>query len=51
MRERERERERASAQAGQRQRERERQKIPSRFHTASTEPDMRLELMNYEFMA
>ena len=30
--------------------EREREKIPSRLHTVSTEPDLGLELMNYEIM-
>ena len=31
-------------------REGERERIPSRLHTVSTEPDMGLELMNCEIM-
>ena len=33
---------------GQRETERQRERIPSRFHTVSTEPDAGLELMNHE---
>ena len=32
----------------ERERERERERIPSRFLTASTEPDAGLKLMNHE---
>ena len=44
LRERERERERESVQqrGRERERERERKRIPSRLHTVSTEPDVRL---------
>ena len=35
---------------GEGQRERERERIPSRFHTASAEPNVGLEPMNHEFM-
>ena len=48
MRERERERERALAGEGQRERGKER--IPSRLHTASTEPDTVLEFTNHEIV-
>ena len=30
--------------------ERERERMPSRLHTVSTEPDVGLELMNHEMM-
>ena len=45
---REQERERERAEEGQTERGRER--IPSRFHVASAEPDVGLELMNCEIM-
>ena len=35
---------------GEGQRERERERIPSRFHTVSAEPYVRLKLTNYEIM-
>ena len=31
-------------------RERGRERIPSKLHTVSTEPDVRLEFMNHEIM-
>ena len=34
----------------ERERERERLRIPSKLHTASTEPDVGLEPMNHEIM-
>ena len=34
----------------ERERERERERLPSRLHTASTEPDMGLQLINHEVM-
>ena len=50
MRERERERERERARAEKGQRETGRDRIPSRLHTVSVEPDTGLELMNCEVM-
>ena len=45
------ERERASGGEGwQREREGERDRIPSRLHTVSAEPDIGPELMNHEIM-
>ena len=46
--ERERERERENESSGETERKRER--IPSRFHTISTEPNLGLELTNREIM-
>ena len=40
----------ARAQAEEGQRERERERIPSRLHTVSVEPNMRLKPMNCEVM-
>ena len=36
--------------AGEGQRERDRERIPSLLHAVSTEPDVRLDLMNHEIM-
>ena len=41
---------RACARAGEGQREREKERIPSRLHIVSAEPDVGLELMNHEIM-
>ena len=35
---------------GEGQRERDRERIPSRLHTVSTEPDARLDLTNHEIV-
>ena len=43
-------RETETAQVGERQRERGKERIPSRLHAASTEPNAGLELMNCEIM-
>ena len=43
-------RDRACAQVGEGQRKRERERIPSRLHIASTEPNVGLELMKHEIM-
>ena len=43
-------REKKRERAGEGQRERERERIPSRFHTVSTEPNVGLELTNPEIM-
>ena len=43
-------RERVSTSRGGAERERERERIPSRLHTVSTEPDVRLDLTNREIM-
>ena len=45
-----RERERERAHEPGRGRERGRERIPSRLHTASSEPDVELELTNHEIM-
>ena len=50
LRERERESERGSMSEQGSGRERRRERIPSRLHTASTEPDTGLELPNCEIM-
>ena len=50
MREREREREHAHMQT-ERGRERGRERIPSRLHTVSTEPNVGLDPMNHEIMS
>ena len=42
--------EREKAHAGKGQKERERKRVPSRFHTVSTEPSAGLELMNHDIM-
>ena len=44
------ERETASTQAREGQRERERERVPSRLHVVSTEPDIGLDLTNQEIM-
>ena len=50
-RERERERENAGAQGRDRERERGRERIPSRHHSVSVEPDVGLEPLSREIMA
>ena len=48
--ERERDRQRERVGEEQREREREGERIPSRLHTVSTQPDVGLYLMNHEIM-
>ena len=43
-------RERTCVRGRGRERERKRERIPSRFHTVSTEPNIELELRNHEIM-
>ena len=42
------ERDRASGRGAERERERERERIPGRLRAVSAEPDVGLELMNWE---